>query len=65
LSYMLLDADEVATSPSTVYRILERAGKLNRQAKTESKTEDGLQQSVGSMNTGTWRTSTSARRSTT
>ena len=47
LSYMLLDADEVATSPSTVYRVLKKAGKLSRWAKTASKKGDGFQQPVG------------------
>jgi transposase InsO family protein len=47
LTYMMLDADEVATSPSTVYRVLKRAGKLNRWAKTASKKGEGFQQPVG------------------
>ena len=47
LSYMMLDAEEVATSPSTVYRVLKRAGKLKRWAKTASKKGEGFQQPMG------------------
>ena len=47
LTYMMLDADVVATSPSTVYRVLKAAGRLNRWAKAVSKKGVGFQQPIG------------------
>jgi len=44
LSYMMLDADVVAVSPSSVYRVLKRAGKMRKWAKTPSKKGQGFQQ---------------------
>lgn len=44
LSYMMLDADVVAVSPSSVYRVLKRAGKMRKWAKTPSNKGQGFQQ---------------------
>ena len=44
LAYMLLDADEVAASPSSVYRVLKQAGVLNKWSKSPSKKGKGFNQ---------------------
>jgi transposase InsO family protein len=44
LTYMMLDADIVATSPSSVYRVLKQANLLNRWAQKLSKKGQGFQQ---------------------
>jgi transposase InsO family protein len=43
LSYMMLDADVVAVSPSSVYRVLKGAGVLRRQAPKASRKGSGFQ----------------------
>ena len=44
LSYMMLDADVIAVSPSSVYRVLKRAGKMSKWVKTPSNKGQGFQQ---------------------
>jgi len=44
LAYMMLDADEVAVSPSSVYRVLKKAGVLKKWAKTSSRKGKGFHQ---------------------
>ena len=44
LAYMMLDADEVAVSPSSVYRALKKAGMLKKWAKTSSRKGKGFDQ---------------------
>jgi transposase InsO family protein len=44
LSFMMLDARTVAVSPSTVYRVLKKAGRLDRFRGTPSKKGTGFQQ---------------------
>ena len=44
LTYMMLDADVVAASPSSVYRVLKQAKLLNRWAQQPSKKGQGFQQ---------------------
>jgi len=44
LVYMMLDADEVAVSPSSVYRVLKKAGVLKKWAKTSSRKGKGFHQ---------------------
>jgi len=44
ITYMMLDADTVAVSPSTTYRVLNRAGLLRRWARSPSKEGTGFQQ---------------------
>jgi putative transposase len=44
LTYMLMDADLVAASPATVYRVLKRAGCLERWNRSESRKGQGFQQ---------------------
>ncbi len=44
LAYMMLDADVVAVSPSSVYRVLKTAGLLRRQAPKKSGKGDGFHQ---------------------
>lgn len=44
LSYMMLDADVVAVSPSSAYRVLKAAGLLRRQAPKKSGKGDGFHQ---------------------
>jgi len=44
LAYMMLDADTVAVSPSSVYRVLKKAGVLKRWAKTSSRKGKGFHQ---------------------
>ncbi|MBI9045733.1 MAG: IS3 family transposase [Anaerolineaceae bacterium] len=44
LSYMMLDADKVAVSPSSVYRVLKQAGKLQKWAKKPSRKGTGFNQ---------------------
>lgn len=44
LAYMMLDEDVVAVSPSSVYRVLKEAGRLNRWARKPSSKGTGFQQ---------------------
>lgn len=44
LTFMMLDRDVVAVSPTTVYRILRRAGRLDRWHRTPSRKGTGFQQ---------------------
>ena len=44
LAYMMLDAAEVAVSPSSVYRALKKAGMLKKWAKTSSRKGKGFHQ---------------------
>jgi transposase InsO family protein len=44
LTYMLMDADLVAASPATVYRVLKQAGCFQRWNRAESKKGKGFQQ---------------------
>jgi transposase InsO family protein len=44
LTYMLMDADRVAASPATVYRVLKQAGCLERWNKADSRKGQGFQQ---------------------
>jgi transposase InsO family protein len=44
LAFMMLDADIVAVSPSSVYRVLKRAGRLDRKWQKPSKKGTGFQQ---------------------
>lgn len=44
LTYMMLDAGEVAVSPSSVYRVLKAAGRLDRWTSTPSKKGTGFDQ---------------------
>lgn len=44
LSYMMLDANVVAVSPSSVYRVLKAAGRLQKWAKNPSEKGKGFQQ---------------------
>lgn len=46
LAYMMLDADVVAVSPSSVYRVLKGAGVLKKWAKSASKKGTGFNQPV-------------------
>lgn len=43
LTYMMIDADEVAASPSSVYRVLLAAGRLKRWSDRESKKGEGFE----------------------
>jgi len=54
LTFMMLDADVVAVSPSSVWRVLHGAGRLGRKGKPSSKGK-GFQQPLQSRtSTGTW-----------
>jgi transposase InsO family protein len=44
LTYMMIDQDVVAASPSTVYRVLDRAGRLSRWSRQPSKKGSGFVQ---------------------
>ena len=44
LTYMMMDADVVATSPASVYRVLKRSGAFERWNRTESRKGSGFQQ---------------------
>lgn len=44
LAFMMLDDDVVAVSPASVYRVLKRAGRLDRKWQTPSKKGTGFQQ---------------------
>ncbi len=44
LTFMMLDEDVVAVSPATTYRVLSRAGRLDRWNRTPSKKGTGFQQ---------------------
>jgi putative transposase len=46
LTYMMLDADVVAVSPSSVYRVLRDAGVMDRWNKKKSKKGTGFQQPI-------------------
>lgn len=46
LAYMMLDAEVVAASPSSVYRVLKAAGVLKKWAKTVSKKGQGFTQPI-------------------
>jgi putative transposase len=46
LTFMMLDADVVAVSPATTYRVLAAAGRLDRWARTPSKKGTGFVQPV-------------------
>ncbi|WP_406693462.1 hypothetical protein V5E97_20760 [Singulisphaera sp. Ch08] len=67
LAFMMLDADVVAMSPSSVYRVLCNAGLMKRHNSKPSLKGKGFQQPLRIMNTGTStsRTSTSPGRSST
>ena len=60
LTFMMLDADVVAVSPSSAYRVLKQAGRLDRQGQKPSKKGTGFVQPLPPTITGTWtcRTST-------
>jgi putative transposase len=47
LTYMLLDADVVATSSSSVYRVLNEAGRLSKEARGRSSKGTGFAQPLG------------------
>jgi transposase InsO family protein len=47
LAFMLLDRDLVAASPSSVYRVLKQAGRLDRRQGVPSKKGTGFQQPLG------------------
>ena len=67
LTFMMLDADIVAVSPSSVWRVLGQAGLLSKWNGEPSKKGTGFEQplSAHSIGTSTCHTSTSAGRSTT
>jgi transposase InsO family protein len=44
LTFMMLDRDVVAVSPSSVYRVLKKAGRLQRQASGKSRKGQGFEQ---------------------
>ena len=44
LTYMLLDAGDIAVSPTSVYRVLKAAGRLDRWSRTPSKKGSGFEQ---------------------
>jgi transposase InsO family protein len=44
LTYMMLDADVVAASPSSIYRVLKRAGELNKWVQSPSRKGKGFDQ---------------------
>ena len=46
LTFMMLDADVVAVSPSSVYRVLRDAGVMDRWNKKQSKKGTGFQQPI-------------------
>src|SRR5262245_53341515 len=46
LTFMMLDEDVVAVSPATTYRVLSKAGRLNRLNRVPSKKGTGLVQPV-------------------
>jgi putative transposase len=48
LTFMMLDADVVAVSPATVYRVLAGAGRLSKWNRTPSKKGTGFVQEVPS-----------------
>lgn len=47
LTFMMLDDDVVAVSPSTTYRVLKSAGRLDRRTNTPSKKGTGFVQPIG------------------
>ena len=67
LAYMMLDADVVAVSPSSVYRVLKAAGKLSPRGGSPPRRGGASSSPRGLMSTGTSTslTSTSAGRSST
>ena len=48
LTYMMLDADMVAVSPASVYRVLKQAGVLDRWTRTPSRKGTGFEQPLAS-----------------
>ncbi len=52
LCFMMLDADVVAVSPSSVYRVLKKAGMLQKWNKKGSSKGKGLCSHGAHMNTG-------------
>src|SRR5262249_30229468 len=67
LTFMMLDRDIVACSPSSVYRVLKAAGLLDRHTPKASSKGKGFVQPLRPQSIGTLmsRTSTSPARSTT
>jgi hypothetical protein len=67
LAFTMLDHDVVAVSPSSVYRVLKRAGRLDRKWQKPSKKGPVSNNRSPRTSTGTWtfRTSTWAARFTT
>ena len=67
LAYMMLDADIMAVSPSSVYRVLKAAGKLSPRVGKSSRKGKDFERPLRRMSTGTsmFLTSTSAGRSST
>ena len=53
LTFMMLDDDIVAVSPSTVYRVLKAAGRLDRKSASSSAKGAGFKQPKKHMLTGT------------
>src|SRR4051812_17581652 len=53
LAYMMLDADVVAASPSSVYRVLKAAGKLTPRTGTPSRKGRASSSPCGPTSTGT------------
>ena len=53
LAYMMLDADVVAVSPASVYRVLKAAGRLDRRWASVSKKGTGFVQPENPTHTGT------------
>ena len=47
LAYMMLDADVVAASPSTVYRVLRRRGQIGQKSREPSRKGEGFDQPTG------------------
>jgi len=47
LSYMMMDADLVAVSPTSLYRVLKAEGLLRRWNRTPSSKGEGFQQPIG------------------
>jgi putative transposase len=66
LTFMMLDADLVAVSPSTTYRVLKTAGRLDLRPLGGNRKGTGSNSPCSRTNTGTWisRISTAVERST-
>ena len=54
LTYRMMDADSVAVSASSVYRVLKEAQLLDRWNRKASKKGTGFHQPLKRMNIGTW-----------